>query len=634
VRRAARAAPVHEIRWEADAGPVPRWRDRAGRWILCADRRGVATRLAALLEAKGEACELFPLPEPRLASDPAAVRALVRDALGRDGLRVLGVVYLWALDAPEPEQGASRAAEEACAGLLHVTQALVADAGDEPPRLWLVTAGAQPVGGAREEVALTAAAVWGLGRVIAAEHPELRFAAVDLPAVDPGREVEALARLLRSEHPGEQLGLRGGVEHTPRLVTITPPAGGGRLMAEATYLITGGAGALGLATARWMVEAGARHLVLVGRSPPGADAEHAVARLRAAGARVVFHQVDVASAAGLASVFADLDAHLPPLRGVVHAAGALDDALVPEVCADRLGRVLAPKIDGAFHLDRLTAHRPLDFFVVYSSIASWLGLAGEASYAAANASLEALAQRRRARGLPALSIGWGSFTGTGLAATPGGRRVAAFLARRGVGGFSVDAGMATLGALLAAGAAAPARVLVMPVAAAPAEGGPSRWDALLGRARPAPEDRGIRLREALAAAHPASRRRALLAAHLVGEVASVLGLPVEGVDAEAPMRALGMDSLMAIELRDRLEASLGIPVATTLVWQRPTVSEMAAYLAERLDPERDEPAAPPAREPAPAGAPDDLDALLAEVEQLSDEAAREKLAADRGLALR
>ncbi|AUX41121.1 uncharacterized protein SOCE26_025260 [Sorangium cellulosum] len=633
-RRGAAGAMVYEIRWEAGRAPAPRGRDRTGRWLLLGDGRGVAPRVAAILEAMGEECTLIHA-DPRLASDPAAARAIVRDGIQRDGLRLRGVVCLSALDAPEPPGAcASRDAEATCAGLLHIAQALVAGGWDEPPRLWLVTAGALPVGAPHERVSLGQAAVWGLGRVIAAEHAELRFAAVDLPAADPASEVEALVRTLLSEHTAEQIGLRGGVEHTPRLIASAErrSAGASSLWPDATYLITGGLGALGLAVAGWMAEAGARHLVLVGRSPPDRAGERALASIRARGAEVIVHRADVASFSQIAAVFAAIDATLPPLRGVIHAAGVLHDALVPDLRADQLGPVLAPKVDGAVHLHRLTEDRALDFFVLFSSIASWIGLAGQASYAAANAFLDALAQHRRAHHLPALSVGWGSFTGVGLAGTPGGRRVAAFLARRGVSGFSIDEGLAALGGLLSLGAGAPARALVMPLDPACAGHGPaSRWDALLGRARPAAADGRAGFRDVLAATPPA-RRPSLLAAHVTGEVAGVLGLAPDHVDAHAPMSALGMDSLMALELRDRLEASLGIPMATTLVWQRPTVAEMASYLAERLSPDRAAPPPPPA-EPPRLDAPADLDALLAEVEQLSDDTVREELAEGYGARL-
>jgi acyl carrier protein len=234
--------------------------------------------------------------------------------------------------------------------------------------------------------------------------------------------------------------------------------------------------------------------------------------------------------------------------------------------------------------------------------------------------------------LPATSVGWGSFAGVGHADTPGGRRVTAFLARRGVASLSLAQGRAALRVVLDPEAPAPPRVLVMPVEPTTQERegeGASRWDALLGRAAAPSARRGSRIRDELSAPQPASRRRAILAAHLTAQVASVLGLAVDAVDAHAPMRALGMDSLMAIELRDRLEASLAIPVATTLVWQRPTVVEMAAYLLERL--ELDGPGevaspTPSARGASSGPAPRAFHALLAEVELLSDEAARDELA--------
>jgi acyl transferase domain-containing protein/acyl carrier protein len=634
--RRAESAPMHEIRWERARDVDPPQHERPGRFLIFADARGVATRLASHLEASGEPCVVIAAGDPRVASGPVGVREIVRTTLARDGLRALGVVYLSALDAPEPGSGsAARGAAAACAGLLHVAQALVAEIWDEPPHLWLVTAGAQPVRGG-ERVALGQAPVWGLGRVIAAEHPELRFAAVDLPADDPAREAPALARLLRAGRTAEQIALRDGIELTPRLVPRAEPGRRAalRLSADATYLITGGLGALGGEVGLWLAEAGARHLVLVGQSAPSAAGERALAAIARAGAAVTFRRADVTSPAQLAALLETIHATQPPLRGVLHAAGTLEDALLPDLREGRLAPVMAPKVDGAWNLHQLTAERRLDFFVLFSSVASWLGLAGHGSYAAANAFLDALAEQRRASGLPATSVGWGSFAGIGHADTPGGRRVTAFLARRGVASLSLGQGRAALRAVLDPEAAAPARVLVMPVEPASLEGeregeGASRWDPLLGRAPLPAARRASRIRDELSVPQPASRRRAILAAHLTAQVASVLGLAASAIDAHAPMRALGMDSLMAIDLRDRLEASLAIPVATTLVWQRPTVVEMAAYLLERLDLDGSVELASP--DPSPRGgrggaAPRALHALLAEVELLSDEAARDELA--------
>ncbi len=199
-----------------------------------------------------------------------------------------------------------------------------------------------------------------------------------------------------------------------------------------TYLITGGLGALGLAVAQRFVERGARHLALVGRSAPAAAAAAAVAALRAAGADVRVVAADVADHAQLAAALATVRATMPPLRGVVHAAGSLADATLDGLDAARLHAALAPKMAGAWNLHLTTLDDPLDFFVLFSSVAATLGLAGQANYAAGNAFLDALAEHRRAAGLPALSIDWGPWAGIGLAAAAADRgdRLAAPRPRR------------------------------------------------------------------------------------------------------------------------------------------------------------------------------------------------------------
>ncbi len=182
---------------------------------------------------------------------------------------------------------------------------------------------------------------------------------------------------------------------------------------DASYLITGGLGGLGLEVARWLVEHGARHLILIGRREPSDAAARAVAGLREAGAEVVVAPADVASEADLAAVLARAPR---PVRGVVHAAGVLDDGVLMQQTWARFEAVLAPKVQGAWNLHRLTRDQPLDFFVLFSSSAALLGSPGQGSYTAGNAFLDALAHHRRALGLPALSIDWGPWSGVGMAA--------------------------------------------------------------------------------------------------------------------------------------------------------------------------------------------------------------------------
>ena len=188
--------------------------------------------------------------------------------------------------------------------------------------------------------------------------------------------------------------------------------------AEATYLITGGLGGLGRAVATWLVEQGARHLVLMGRSAPSASAQQTLDALRKAGAHVVVARGDVARADDVASVIESIRMSMPPLRGVVHAAGVLDDGIVAHLDQRRLRDVMAPKVDGAWNLHALTRDVDLDFFVLFSSAASVLGSPGQAHYAAANSFLDALAWHRRAEGRSALSINWGPWAEVGLVNRP------------------------------------------------------------------------------------------------------------------------------------------------------------------------------------------------------------------------
>jgi NADPH:quinone reductase-like Zn-dependent oxidoreductase/acyl carrier protein len=357
------------------------------------------------------------------------------------------------------------------------------------------------------------------------------------------------------------------------------------ISADGTYLITGGVGGLGLTVAKWLVAQGARHLVLTSRGRGSAAAQDAIAALEQAGARVVVAPADVADRRQLAELLARIDADLPPVRGVVHAAGVLDDGLILQMTPDRLRRVAAPKIHGAWNLHSLLRDRPLDFFVLFSSAASWLGSPGQANYAAANAFLDALAQHRRGSGLPALSINWGPWAEVGLAAEQENR--GARLAFRGITSFTPDEGADAFGALLGYDGAAVAVMALnlrqwrqsypkaadMPLVAALL-----RDDAAGGERA---KDRDAPLRQALTVAEPAQRRD-MLEAHVREQLSAVLRLAPSRIDARTPFRNMGIDSLMALELRNRLEATVGVMLSATMVWNYPTIAALAPFLAERL----------------------------------------------------
>jgi NADPH:quinone reductase-like Zn-dependent oxidoreductase/acyl carrier protein len=398
-----------------------------------------------------------------------------------------------------------------------------------------------------------------------------------------------------------------------------------RLHADGAYLITGGLGGIGLQLAGWLIAQGAGHLVLAGRRPPAPAAEAALAALRAEtpGATLQTVSLDISDRAAVATLLQQFGGELPRLRGVIHAAAVLDDSTLLNLDVARLRAVLAPKADGAWNLHTLTRDLPLDFFVLFSSAAGMLGSPGQANYAAANAYLDALAHHRRALGLPALSINWGPWAEVGLAAAQANRGQR--LAVQGLAGLTPSEGLAALGYLL--GQSVP-QVAVMkfnlrhwrqlfPRAAG------SRLLTHLNGSDLASEDTTAAsraMRTALLGAAP-GLRQSLLETHLIQEIAQVLRLSIDQIDAKTPLPTLGLDSLMALELRNRLELSLGVTLSATLIWGYPTVAALAPFLAEKMSLPLEVTSSPPAAaaEPTPPSAPQALD-------ELSEESAAELLA--------
>jgi acyl transferase domain-containing protein/acyl carrier protein/protein-L-isoaspartate O-methyltransferase len=596
-------------RAEIQAGPS------GGRWLVLADAAGVGDRLCELLEADGESCVLVKAgAESRQVDDrlhlvaadqPEALRGVLESILRADGGVTAGspswrgIVNLWSLDGTAETVALDGGLEHVLGSTLVVAQvaATIRPGAGVTPRLWLVTRGAQPAGPAGR-LAVAQAPVWGLGAVIALEHPELRCARVDL---DPaGADIAALYAELRADDREDQIALRGPSRYVARLQRATPltrvPHGGDgersdevRVRSDSTYLISGGLGGLGLRAARWLVQQGARHLVLIGRRGASAEAREAIRGLESAGARVLVEQVDVARRLDLAGVLERVAAVLPPVRGVLHAAGVLDDGVLVHQGWDRFARVLAPKVLGTANLEALTEQLPLDFFILFSSGASMIGSAGQGNHAAANAYLDAVAHDRRARGRPGISINWGPWAEIGAAA---GAELGVRILARGMGAMSPEQGIYALAAILQA---RPVQIGVLPIA----------WPSLLeqfGAGKEPPLLADLRGEGAAAIAPggtqappketalltrlgqvPPAQRPGVLLSHVVTTVARVLrvGDP-DSLDLERPLPELGLDSLMALELRNALSRTAGCPLPATLLFDCPTPTALARALGERL----------------------------------------------------
>jgi NADPH:quinone reductase-like Zn-dependent oxidoreductase/malonyl CoA-acyl carrier protein transacylase len=377
---------------------------------------------------------------------------------------------------------------------------------------------------------------------------------------------------------------------------------------DASYLITGGFGGLGLLFAEWLASRGARHIALMGRREPDRTASAAITVLRERGVAITSIVGDVANFEDVDRALSTIRATMPALRGVLHAAGTLDDGALSQQRWGRFEHVMQAKVYGAWNLDRLTQGAALDWFVMFSSLAAMLGSRGQANHAAANAFMDALAHQRRARGLPALSINWGAWSRLGAAAAD---VVLKRLANIGIGALSPEEGVAIFDQLLSQAGSIPPQVGVLPVdwsryvreacrghvppllseldavrfeTQTPARAPVARTSAV--------EDEAAPLTKRLAGVRPRERHDMLIG-YLRDHVVSSLGLnPQRALDLKQPLSELGLDSLMAVELRTRIARGLGTArsLPATLLFDYPTIADLADYLRRELFP--DAPAVP------------------------------------------
>jgi acyl transferase domain-containing protein/acyl carrier protein len=437
-------------------------------------------------------------------------------------------------------------------------------------RVWLVSR--EATGAAGGSLRPMQAALWGLSRTIALEAAGIWGGIFDLPSGSLGKAVVVdLCARIRSEEAGAQRAWRNGHWLAPAVERADVRGGSFVARPDRTYLVTGAFGGLGRLIAEWLVRSRSRHLVLLGHTPRASDSD-LVDALRAQHATVVPEYADVASVDEVASVLARVRAQLPPLAGVVHAAGLLDDGLVANMAAERFARVAAVKIGGARAIDTLTADDPLDFFAVFSSASALLGSPGQANYAAANAVLDAWARRRRSEGRNVIAIGWGPWAERGMAARAQVRPI-----HGDIPSLPVATGLSCFEQILAAPAAYFCVLGVSPHRL------PSRLASHVLFARSAwnptsthPVDgRAVDLR-----CVPPAERRQPVERELATLAAQILG--VRELDATTPLAGFGMDSLMAVELKNGVEVRLGAVLPLGALVQGPSVRQLADAILERL----------------------------------------------------
>ncbi|MCM3904759.1 MAG: type I polyketide synthase [Pyrinomonadaceae bacterium] len=592
----------YELRWEPQASFVRPEAEvgsnRPGKWLIFADADGAGEALKLELAVRGETSILVTAADSFRSNEmgsyqinplaPEQVQRVLHDAFTSHGLVCRGVVHLWAMDAARPEKttldSLKRAQELGALSVLHLVQGLVRAAFREAPPLWLVTRGAQYTGPQDKQLSIGQSAIWGLGRTIRHEHAELRCRLVDLDGAhgDSLDEARALCDLLRHPQGETQFALRDETLYVGRVANLaahTPTEEEKQsavpIRADASYLISGGAGGLGLLVAAWMIEKGARHLVLLGRNAASAEAQQKINFMERAGARVMLLRGDVTRDEDVRMVLAKMALDMPPLRGVVHAAGALDDGILLQLDQERFNQVAAPKIAGAWNLHQATLIAPLDFFILFSSLASLVGSPGQGNYAAANAFLDGLAWHRRLSNVPALSINWGPWAEVGMAAGQPGQKEQ--FALSGLKRLAPEQGIKALERLLGV---VSTQVGVMPLSAA----GKRALAVFTGAKAAQPADNEGRptsaasFRQRLDEAE-ARERMSLLVDHVRSAVGRVLGhTQANDLDPQRGLFEMGMDSLMAVELSRSIQASLTQSIPLTVVFDHPTIESLARHL--------------------------------------------------------
>ena len=413
------------------------------------------------------------------------------------------------------------------------------------------------------------APLWGLASVASVELPDVNWSVVDLDGSD---DVDALLQELEVDGSAERVAYRVGGRRVGRLVPVARSERGRWTPRKGTWWITGGMGALGLRVARELAEQGATRLVLTNRSDPNADALETIEALRASGVDVLVHTGDVADRDSVAEILSAIEA-ADQLVGIVHAAGVLDDASLLTLDAERLTGVWGPKVDAAWHLHALTKDTRLDAFVLFSSAASHVGSPGQGNYAAANAFMDGLASYRRALGLPAVSIGWGPWGESGLATE----------ARR----SWEEGGVTPLAPALASDVLADllcypnAQIAVTRVDWERFVQTVGRVPALLSeRVAMANADAGTWSADLMGV--PSGDRMRVLRGWVRHEVASVLGAADDTLAVGIGFFDQGMDSLMAVEVVQRLKRQTGLSLSATLAFDQPTVNKLTDHLLGRL----------------------------------------------------
>ena len=557
-------------------------------WVI-KDKNGLAEKVSAHLQSKGIAVTLLA---------PGEVSDNIPEA----------ILHIGAMDVQSAYQ------YQPATSLLSVQQLMQHFNGKgKIPKLCIATCQAQVTEKADTSLDVQNAQIWGLARTIRNEHPEWSPVIADFPAdVSP----ETLCSILSSNGAVKEFAFRRGEWLTPVLNKVQDvPAASKQFSSNGTYLITGGTSGLGLIFAEWLTNKGVKHLALVSRSGMKAETGAVLERLRAKGVQAEVFSADITQTAALAKLVMEIETALPTIRGVVHAAGILDDGAVLNLSPVQFSKVISPKVDGAWNLHQYFHNRTLDDFILFSSGASVLGTAAQGNYTAANMALDQLAQYRHAKGLAAMSINFGNIGETGLAAADlkRGER----LKEQGMGVLLPADLPAYFDALLSLPGA---QYMLMDIdfskwstSNSGVKGNPFFSKVLPQDSSAALEETGKEKSFANMAAAVRHFRNAVKQ-----HISAITKVPAAKIKEDATFKSMGIDSLMAVQLKNKLQADFELTLAVSSIWTYPTVEKYADFLIAEL--KIADQFAAPVSQPKPAEKSVDemsLEELMRELEEKS-----------------
>jgi len=504
-----------------------------------------------------------------------------------------GILYLADLEVnPADLRGENFQAiqQDICSDVLALVQTITRHSRFNHAPLMLITRGSQSLT-EQESPNLTYTTLWGLSGVIANEYPELRCTRLDLDPDQPGSYADLIHELhvfTTNKVPYEnQIAYRKDERYLARLQHIEPSQQIEQpqpiVNDTSTYLITGGLGALGLVIAEWFIQQGAQHLLLTSRHEPSEHALRTIERLNRNGAQIQCVLADVARTDDVRRIVSVIEQSMPPLKGIIHAAGVLKDGLLDQQQRNYFDEVMAPKVAGAWNIHQATQHMSLDFFIHFSSIATVFGATGQGNYAAANAFLDGLSHYRRSRGLTCQSINWGPWAENGMA-----NNLQARFRQLGMIALSNREGLEALESIMRSKST---QTSVMPI----------NWDvfyeAVNGDTVPlmlrdiwrngqvaSQVSKPVQERDFLQqlGTAPIQQRDSLMIAQIAVQFAKVVGLNSKDIEVQKQFSQFGLDSLMVLELRNRLNKALNCSIPMSAFLDYPTVEQLAKFMLELM----------------------------------------------------